>query len=85
MIVAKQVKALKTTHIGPEPRCQGSDARWRAGCRVHPQAPCRAHSLRQLGPRRLPHPTGVGTEVEKGKQKLTINGKEYLLELPHPW
>lgn len=27
-------------------------------------------------------PTGVGTDVEKGKQKLTINGKEYLLELP---
>ena len=27
-------------------------------------------------------PTGVGTEVENGKQKLTINGKEYLLEMP---
>ena len=27
-------------------------------------------------------PTGLGTEVEEGKQKLTINGKEYLLELP---
>ena len=27
-------------------------------------------------------PTGVGTDVEIGKQKLTINGKEYLLELP---
>jgi acetate CoA/acetoacetate CoA-transferase alpha subunit len=27
-------------------------------------------------------PTGVGTIVEEGKQKLEINGKEYLLELP---
>ncbi|MBZ9633258.1 acetate CoA-transferase subunit alpha [Clostridium sp. FP1] len=27
-------------------------------------------------------PTGVGTMVEEGKQKLTIEGKEYLLELP---
>lgn len=27
-------------------------------------------------------PTGVGTIVENGKQKLTINGKDYLLELP---
>jgi acetate CoA/acetoacetate CoA-transferase alpha subunit len=27
-------------------------------------------------------PIGVGTLVEKGKQKLTIDGKEYLLELP---
>lgn len=27
-------------------------------------------------------PTGVGTVVEEGKQKLTINGTEYLLELP---
>lgn len=27
-------------------------------------------------------PTGVGTIVEEGKQKLNIQGKEYLLELP---
>jgi acetate CoA/acetoacetate CoA-transferase alpha subunit len=27
-------------------------------------------------------PTGIGTEVEKGKQKLTVNGREYLLETP---
>lgn len=27
-------------------------------------------------------PTGVGTLVEKGKEKRTINGKEYLLEFP---
>ena len=27
-------------------------------------------------------PTGVGTMIEEGKQKLTIDGKEYLLELP---
>jgi acetate CoA/acetoacetate CoA-transferase alpha subunit len=27
-------------------------------------------------------PTGVGTEVEKGKQKLNLGGKDYLLELP---
>ncbi len=27
-------------------------------------------------------PTGLGTLVEEGKEKLTIQGKEYLLELP---
>lgn len=27
-------------------------------------------------------PTGLGTVVEEGKQKMTINGKEYLLEMP---
>lgn len=27
-------------------------------------------------------PTGVGTMVEEGKQKLTIDGREYLLEKP---
>jgi len=27
-------------------------------------------------------PTGVGTIVEEGKQKITVEGKEYLLELP---
>lgn len=27
-------------------------------------------------------PTGVGTEVEKGKQKLSLDGRDYLLETP---
>lgn len=27
-------------------------------------------------------PTGIGTIVEEGKEKITIDGKEYLLELP---
>lgn len=27
-------------------------------------------------------PTGVGTIVEEGKQKITVDGREYLLELP---
>ena len=27
-------------------------------------------------------PTGVGTEVENGKQKFEMNGRTYLLELP---
>ncbi len=27
-------------------------------------------------------PTGVGTMIERGKEKKTINGKEYILELP---
>jgi acetate CoA/acetoacetate CoA-transferase alpha subunit len=26
--------------------------------------------------------TGIGTEVEKGKQKINVDGKDYLLELP---
>lgn len=27
-------------------------------------------------------PTGLGTEVEEGKQKISANGREFLLELP---
>ena len=27
-------------------------------------------------------PTGIGTEVEDGKDKIIVNGKEYLVELP---
>ena len=27
-------------------------------------------------------PTGIGTVVEEGKQKLNLNGREYLLEMP---
>lgn len=57
MIVAKQVKALKTTHIGLNPVARDQMPRRRAGCRVHPAGHlCRAHPLRRLGPRRLPHP-----------------------------
>lgn len=29
-------------------------------------------------------PTGVGTEVEEGKQKITLGGKDYLLEVALP-
>ncbi|MDL2273132.1 CoA transferase subunit A [Oscillospiraceae bacterium OttesenSCG-928-G22] len=27
-------------------------------------------------------PTGIGTVIEEGKQKIAVNGREYLLELP---
>lgn len=27
-------------------------------------------------------PTGIGTVIEEGKQKINVNGKDYLLELP---
>ena len=27
-------------------------------------------------------PTGIGTVIEEGKQKMNVNGKDYLLELP---
>lgn len=27
-------------------------------------------------------PTGIGTEIEEGKQKITVKGKEYLVEEP---
>lgn len=27
-------------------------------------------------------PVGVGTDIEKGKQKIALNGKEYLIETP---
>ena len=29
-------------------------------------------------------PTGVGTEVEEGKQKITLGGKDFLLEVALP-
>ena len=83
LIKAKMVKSLITTHIAYNPIARDQmfagelDIEFRV-LRVHFPNVFAAAALVWV----CLTPTGVGTDVEKGKQKLTINGKEYLLELP---
>jgi acetate CoA/acetoacetate CoA-transferase alpha subunit len=83
LIVNGQVKKLITSHIGlnPEAGKQMNDGKLEVV--LVPQGTL-AEQIRAAGAGLggFLTPTGVGTSVEEGKQKLTVNGKEYLLELP---
>ena len=83
LIVEHRVKALKTTHIGLNPVARDQMLAGELDVEFIPQGTF-AERIRcgGWGLGGCLTPTGVGTEVEKGKQKLTINGREYLVELP---
>ena len=83
LIKEHRVKSLKTTHIAFNPLAKQQMFDGELDIEFVPQGTF-AERIRcggaWLGGGLTP--TGVGTDVEIGKQKLTINGKEYLLELP---
>lgn len=83
LIAAKRVSKLITTHIGLNPIAKDQMLAGELDVEFCPQGTW-AERIRcgGAGLGGCLTPTGVGTDVEKGKQKLTINGKEYLLELP---
>lgn len=83
LIAAKCVKSLITTHIGLNPVARDQMFAGELKIEFSPQGTW-AERIRCSGAGLggCLTPTGVGTEMENGKQKLTINGKEYLLELP---
>lgn len=83
MIVNNQVNELITTHIAFNPIAK--DMMFAGDLKVEfvPQGTF-AERIRcgGYGLGACITPTGLGTEVEEGKQKLTLNGKEYLVEMP---
>ena len=83
LIKAKMVKSLITTHIAYNPIARDQMFAGELAVEFVPQGTF-AERIRcgGAGLGGCLTPTGVGTDVEKGKQKLTINGREYLLELP---
>lgn len=83
LINAKLVKSLVTTHIAYNPAARDQMFAGELDIEFCPQGTW-AERIRcgGAGLGGCLTQTGLGTEVEKGKQKLTINGKEYLLELP---
>ena len=83
LIVGKRVKKLIATHVGTNKETGNQMNSGEMDVTLVPQGTL-AEQIRAagVGLGGFLTPTGVGTVVEKGKQKLTIDGKEYLLELP---
>lgn len=83
LIVAHRVSSIVTTHIGLNPEALKQMLAGELAVEFVPQGTW-AERVRcgGAGLGGVLTPTGVGTSVEEGKQKLVIDGKEYLLELP---
>lgn len=83
LINEHRVKKLITTHIGLNPVAGQQMFAGELEVEFVPQGTF-AERIRcgGAGLGGVLTPTGIGTDVERGKQRLIINGKEYLLELP---
>lgn len=87
LIANGQVKTLIASHVGLNPevaqRMNTEVAEDKLECILVPQGTL-AERIRaaSTGLGGILTPTGVGTIVAEGKQILTVDGKEYLLELP---
>ncbi len=83
LICNRRVKKLYASHIGLNPETGAQMNSGELEVELVPQGTL-AERIRcgGAGLGGVLTPTGIGTEVEQGKQKLTVNGKDYLLELP---
>jgi acetate CoA/acetoacetate CoA-transferase alpha subunit len=83
MIVQKQFKKVIASHVGTNPETGKQMNGGETEVVLVPQGTL-AERIRcgGAGLGGVLTPTGIGTEVEEGKQKMTVGGKEYLLELP---
>jgi len=83
LVANKQVKKVICSHIGTNPATIEQYNNKEIEVEFVPQGTL-AERIRcgGSGLGGVLTPTGVGTIVENGKQKLTIDGKEYLLEKP---
>lgn len=83
LIVNNQVKKVIASHIGTNPQTGKLMNEGTLDVELSPQGTLiervRAGGFGLGG---ILTPTGVGTLVEEGKEKLNINGREYLVELP---
>ncbi len=83
LIVAHAVKKVIASHIGTNPETQKQMIAKEIEVDLVPQGTL-AEQIRAAGYGLggVITPTGLGTPVEKGKQRITLEGKEYLVELP---
>jgi len=83
LIVNKQIKKLIASHVGTNPETGRQMNEGEMEVVLVPQGTL-AEQVRAGGSGLggFLTPTGVGTVVEEGKQKIEIDGVEYLLELP---
>ncbi|QZY55517.1 CoA transferase subunit A [Crassaminicella profunda] len=83
LVVNKQVKKLIASHVGLNPEVGKQMNAGEIECELVPQGTL-AERVRAGGNGLggILTPTGVGTIVEEGKEKITVDGKVYLLEKP---
>ena len=83
LIRAGKIKKAIVSHIGTNPETVQLYNEGKIKVDLEPQGSL-AERIRAdgAGLGGILTPVGVGTEVEKGKQKIALNGKEYLLETP---
>lgn len=83
MVVAKQFKKMIVSHVGTNPETANQMNSGETQVVLTPQGTL-AEQVRcgGTGLGGFYTPTGIGTEVEEGKEKKAINGQEYILELP---
>lgn len=81
LIKAKAFKTIIVSHIGTNPETQRQMNHGESEVVLVPQGTL-AERVRAAGNGLggVLTPTGVGTEVEEGKQKIVLKGKTYLLE-----
>uniref|UniRef100_A0A832MQA8 3-oxoacid CoA-transferase subunit A n=1 Tax=Pseudothermotoga hypogea TaxID=57487 RepID=A0A832MQA8_9THEM len=81
LIVNKLVRKVIVSHIGTNPETQKQMIEGTLEVELVPQGTL-AERVRAggFGLGGILTPTGVGTVVENGKQKITIDGKEFLVE-----
>ncbi|MDR7866915.1 MAG: acetate CoA-transferase subunit alpha [Sporomusaceae bacterium] len=83
LVVTRQLKKAIVSHIGTNPETGRQMIAGELDVVLTPQGTL-AEQIRAggAGLGGILTPTGVGTVVEEGKQKLTLAGREYLVELP---
>lgn len=83
LVANHQVSKFMATHIGLNPNTRDQLFSGEMEVEFIPQGTF-AERIRAAGYGlgAVVTPTGVGTDVEKDKQKLVLNGKEYLVEMP---
>ena len=83
LVVSRQIKKVIASHIGTNPETGKQMIAQELNVELVPQGTL-AERIRcgGAGLGGVLTPTGVGTIVEEGKQKLLVDGVEYLLEKP---
>lgn len=83
LIMTKQIKKVIVSHIGTNKETGRQMNAGEIEVELVPQGTL-AERIRSAGAGLggFLTPTGVGTIIEEGKQKLTVNGCEFILEMP---